>query len=194
MLSEKGRQLLQKELQPSERLIWEGQPDPSKIFTVSDIFLIPFSIFWVNNLLQSIGHISELAIPTQFPFVFIPYFFLAVGVYLLVGRFIHKYFLKKNTYYAVTDQRVVIVADFLGRQIQTAFLKDIPTIEKSINAKGVGTLVFANKPVSSHTASFYILGNSYGGNIVAFYDLPEAEMVYRKITDLKEKQSSSQFN
>lgn len=34
------------DLIPAEKIYWSGQPDPSVIFSESDIFMIPFSLMW----------------------------------------------------------------------------------------------------------------------------------------------------
>jgi hypothetical protein len=95
--------LAARELRPGEHLLWSGQGDPSVVFQASDAFIIPFSLLWggfaifweVSALRSGIG---------LFPSIF-GGAFVIVGLYLIIGRFFAKAFVKRTTVYAVTNQR-----------------------------------------------------------------------------------------
>jgi hypothetical protein len=36
------------DLLANEEILWSGQPDPTKLLTAADIFLIPFSLVWTG--------------------------------------------------------------------------------------------------------------------------------------------------
>jgi hypothetical protein len=90
-----------------ERLLWAGRPDPSVRFAPSDAYLVPFSVIWagffvvaqVGALFSSGGLFSDVfGLP-----------FLAVGAYIVFGRFIYKSRRKRRTVYGVTDQRAIVL-------------------------------------------------------------------------------------
>jgi hypothetical protein len=96
---------LQQYLRPGERLLWSGRPDPAILFTSADAFLIPLSMMWGGFAafwevgVSFNGH-AGLGVVFGIPFV-------AVGVYITVGRFFYKRYRKKRTCYGITDQRAI---------------------------------------------------------------------------------------
>jgi hypothetical protein len=136
--------LFQNELQQGEKILWTGQPDPSILFTRYDVFLIPFSLLWGGfTIFWEIGVLSW-GTPTFFALWGIP--FVLIGLYLIFGRFIYKNYQKKKTYYAVTNQRVLILSGFNSRNLQAEFIKQISAINKDVRANGSGTIRFGNVP------------------------------------------------
>lgn len=79
-------QVIARELEAGESLLWSGQPRKGIVFRSSDIFLIPFSvmwggfaIFWETSVL-SIAHKSDQAASLFMSLWGIP--FVLVGLYL----------------------------------------------------------------------------------------------------------------
>src|SRR4051812_14861337 len=63
-----------------ERILWTGQPDPSRIFAPSDLFMVPFSLlwggfalFWEAGVLGLAGFGSGRPAPTFFALWGIPF-------------------------------------------------------------------------------------------------------------------------
>ena len=101
------------ELLDGEEILWSGQPRADKILSPSDFFAIPFSllwggfaIFWFASVI-GIGTRSHSGIPFAFPLF--GSVFVLVGLYMIFGRFIFKYYSKKATYYALTNKRILII-------------------------------------------------------------------------------------
>jgi hypothetical protein len=95
-------------LQPGEQLLWCGRPDPAVLFARSDLTTIPFSIlwlgfaiFWESGVIRSGG--GPFAAIWGIPFI-------AIGSYMVAGRFIYKRISKKRTVYAITGRRAIIIA------------------------------------------------------------------------------------
>jgi hypothetical protein len=93
-------------LRSGELLLWTGRPDPAVRFTGADAYLIPFSImwaafafFWESAVLSSGG-------PVFFKLWGIP--FVAIGLYIVFGRFLLKSQTKLRTAYGITKQRALI--------------------------------------------------------------------------------------
>lgn len=185
------------ELLDREQILWSGQPDPTILFTGADIFLVPFSLmwggfafFWEYMALTSVANAGG-APSLIFPLFGIP--FVLMGAYFIVGRFIYKAWRKRNTYYAVTNQRVLILTKGVSREVQAAFINAVPSLNKAVRANGSGTVRFGN---SSPIVSMYgntgmdFFGSFYGKDVPTFYDIPEADTVYSLVSDLRKKSVS----
>jgi hypothetical protein len=178
----------QKDLLKGEQILWVGQPDTSKLFTKADIFLIPFSLFWGGFAfiweylaLTSVTKTEEGGITVLiFPLFGIP--FVLMGLYFIFGRFLYKNWKKKRTWYAVTDKRALVLTQTFGQKLQAADLKSLPTMNKTIQKDGSGSVTFGN---SSWMFSMYentgmeIFGSLNGSGATSFYDIKDAEKVYQ---------------
>ena len=115
---------LASELGTGERLIWTGMPNPRITFHSDDWALIPFSlmfggftIVWETLALAdwtpSLGRAGVVlwGVP-----------FVIVGQYLIWGRFLYDGWLKRRTYYGVTNFRALIVQQGLKRKVSSAYL------------------------------------------------------------------------
>jgi hypothetical protein len=93
-------------LRCGERVLWNGRPDPSVVFTRADAFFVPFSLLWCGFAIfwesLVLGNGAPLLFPT-FGGVFV-----VLGVYLVAGRFAAKAVLKARTRYWLTDQRAIV--------------------------------------------------------------------------------------
>ena len=93
-------------LHPGERVLWSGSPDPTVRFAPSDVYLVPFTILWCGfSIFWEVGVVSSGA-PIIFWIWGVP--FVAVGLYLVFGRFIYKKRRKQKTVYALTTERALI--------------------------------------------------------------------------------------
>ncbi len=99
----------------SERVLWSGQPKQGLTISGKDTLLIPFSllwggfaIFWNAMVWLAPFEMDTGGTPTWF-FKLWGLPFLAIGLYLGVGRFFHDATLRKKLFYAVTDQRILVL-------------------------------------------------------------------------------------
>jgi hypothetical protein len=200
MLDSTPDSTIQSELTPGERIHWVGKPDPSIIFSASDVLAIPFSlmwggfaIFWEYMAVTATpkAHNAPGAFIYIFPLWGIP--FVCIGLYMIFGRFFYKVWIKKRTTYAVTDQRILVIMEGFRRQVQAQFLNQVPAINKSIGSNGEGSLIFGNlgfggMMYANSGMGFWGTRNSLG--ILGFYDIHDAEGVYQLITKIRnEKQA-----
>ena len=95
---------LQPYLRPDESLLWCGQPDPRVLLAGSDLFAIPFGLFWTGSVVYYGIRTGNGGLSVQWGFV--P--FLAVGIYVLVGRYVMRYVRKKRTAYGITTTRGLV--------------------------------------------------------------------------------------
>jgi hypothetical protein len=183
MLFEKPKRktnVFQDELFINEEMLWSGKPVASRIFTVQDLFLIPFALLWCAFLMSFWG--------VGFPNLFILPHTLA-GIYMLFGRFVVKFWRKQHTYYAVTNQRLLIMSTNLGHHLQSYDVTKLPAIKKSVGIGDVGSIVFGVEPEyrwwQKKQSNMSNTGmEMFGYSLPGFYDIQDTEEVYRMITQL----------
>jgi hypothetical protein len=146
------------ELSPGETVQWSGQPNARVIFHSEDWGFVPFSLLWggfaIFWLLSASGiwdiwnnhpnkNFGWFGVVWGTPFVL-------VGQYMIWGRFVHDYWKKHRTYYALTTKRALIVVDGLrGRTASSAYFESTGIIEKSVRRDGIGRISFGGPVTAS---------------------------------------------
>ena len=124
---------------PGESILWKGKPEKGNLFTSRELVMIPFSlmfcgfsVFWEYMALQT----KQL-----FPVIWgIP--FVCIGLYLLIGRFLHAAFLRNKTFYVITTKKIIVKK---GRKISMYDGRDLPPMEVEIHKNGNGTVFFCEE-------------------------------------------------
>lgn len=184
-------QTFQPDLFRDEKVAWAGQPDPRFRFTRGDVFLVPFSLLWGGfAIVWEAGVLGLLGGGHPAPVFFliwgIP--FVLVGQYFIWGRFLYKAYKNRRTFYAVTNQRVLILATTRSRRLQALFLDQLPTINKAVQSDGFGTLEFGFSPSwagAYANSGMELFAGGYAPMAPAFYDIPDVEGVYQLVMRLK---------
>ncbi|MBA3873958.1 MAG: hypothetical protein H0X30_32905, partial [Anaerolineae bacterium] len=109
--------------------------------------------------------------------------------YMLFGRYIVKFWHKQHTYYAVTNHRLMILSQSFGQHLTTYDVSKLPALKKSIGMNGVGSIVFGVEPEYRWwQRKQYNMSNSgtemFGYTLPGFYDIHDAEDVYRMIAQM----------
>lgn len=171
---------LQPYLRPGEQLLWCGRPDPGVWFTAADLYLIPLSILWCGFAIFWEAGASQGGGPF-FTAWGIP--FIAIGLYMVIGRFFYKQHRKKQTSYGITAQRALVAVG--ARSLADSPWGNQPvTIQRS--RSGGHASVILQDAVPSR--SFWRSSAGMPGNTgldsfpcrtaspqVAFYDVPDAD-------------------
>jgi len=173
---------LQNHLRGDERLLWHGVPDPRVWFTPADAFIIPFSvlwcsfaIFWESGVVAGGGGFFAIwGIP-----------FIAMGLYMVVGRFFYKRYRKGRTVYGITSQRALI--------LQSQAFADLPLRQQPVTVRRTrdgrhASVMFGNaviprrNPAFRSSATWYYANTGLdpmlirGGNVpFAFYDVADPD-------------------
>ena len=186
----------QPELLSNESIYWAGFPSPSSIFNSDDWAIIPFSLLWggfaifweagVLGLWDNTPTNNTHPIPVFMVLWGIP--FVLIGQYMIWGRFILDAWLKRRTWYAVTNRRVLILQESWRRKKTFLFLDSLAEI--SIEGSSIGTLWLGPKPPlfggrgrSSRSWSRYAISES----TPVLSDIENVDAVHRLILDLREK-------
>lgn len=148
--------LLQPLLGPGENLVWSGRPRQGLRFQAADLLLVPFSLLWGGFAL--VWETTALTMTTKIPMdkgpgyipVMFPLFglpFVAMGLYMMIGRFFFDSWMRARTAYGVTNERVIIVSGLRTPSIQSLNLKTLTNISFTENGDGTGTIQFGAVPM-----------------------------------------------
>jgi hypothetical protein len=113
MLFQDADSVIREDLRRDERLLWSGQPPQGMRLRAADAFLIPFSIIWGGFAIFWETMVVVKGAPLFFMAWGIP--FVIVGLYLIFGRFWVDARQRVQTYYALTDSRVIIISGIFSR-------------------------------------------------------------------------------
>jgi len=204
-------QVIARELEPGEALLWAGQPRRGVVFRSSDVFLIPFSlmwggfaIFWEASVLSQ-GRTDGREAPLFFSLWGIP--FVLMGLYLIFGRFIVDALQRENSYYGVTDRRVMIVTGLFGERpsldlatlictitglarhkVKSLDLRTLTDISMMERADGRGTITFGPQvPYSSFAGTGWPGWNRFASP--SFDPIEHVKSVYEQIRGAQRKAS-----
>lgn len=156
-------------LADDEYIIWKGKPEKGSLFKAEDIFFIPFSAVWCGGALTwTFVALSDVI----FPFIPIGIFFSAVGLYISVGRFIHKAYRRKNTRYVITNLRVL---SCYKNKVNTVNRSRIFQMNLKTFKNGNGTITFEDGTASKHDAGFL----EFLSNKVSLENIADVNAVYR---------------
>jgi hypothetical protein len=186
------QQLLQSELLPDESLLWCGRPNRRAVLHKEDLGSIPFSLIWGGFFIfweyMAIVGFNKPGGGGGWFFVLWGVPFVAVGQYMIWGRFIYAWWKKARVFYGVTTKRVIVLDQAWGRRTNTAYLDQIPTIQKVLRSDGIGTLRFGNPPPptrrSRNVTSIHSL-DTHG--VATFVDIDAAESVYLIVFQARDK-------
>ena len=102
--------------------------------------------------------------------------FVCAGLYIIFGRFLHLRWAKQNTWYALTDKRVVIVTrGLMGQSIKEQDLKTLTAMDRRLRRNDSGTIDFAAPTPFFDQRAFWPV-QKLGS--MAFIDIPEVNKVY----------------
>ena len=168
-------------LDSNEKLIWTGQPKKGIVFRTADLFLIPFSLFWcgfaifwfVSALLSGVPFFALFGVP-----------FVIIGLIFVFGRFIIDAKQRANTFYALTEERIIIKSGIYKISIKSLNLKTLSDIELEEKSNSSGTISFGPK----YRLMYWRNGLNWmpGANETPEFQLIEdARKVYKLIIDFQ---------
>jgi hypothetical protein len=171
--------IIHAELRRGERLLWSGQPIQGMRLCVADAFLIPFSIVWGGFAIFWESMVITQGAPLFFMLWGIP--FVVVGIYLIFGRFWVDARQRAKTFYAITDNRILIISGIFNRSTRSLNIRTLSDITLTKKQNGSGTVSFG--PVNSMFAWWGGAGWPGMGRYMApSFDLASnAEEIYEKI-------------
>lgn len=169
--------VMQRELGPDERLLWAGKPRGEVRLQASDAFMIPFSLFWCGFACFWEYMVIRQNGPLLMRLWGVP--FVAIGLYLVVGRFFADARRRGNTWYGLTDQRVIILSGVFRRTARSLNLRTLPEINLTTESDGSGTIAFGPSLPRAYAAAGW--GVPANAQSARFEMIENARDVYDRI-------------
>lgn len=160
----------------SEYVLWEGKPEKGNIFNASELPIVIFSFVWLAFSLFWELTVIKSGAPIIFSLWGIP--FIVIGVYLLIGRFIQKAFLRNKTYYVITNKNIIVKT---GSKIKIYNGNDLPSMDIEIHKNGNGTIIFYQ--------DVYIRRNSRYNNYFMLENIADVTQVQNAINRMETYQN-----
>lgn len=160
---------ISRHLESEELLIWSGRPKQGIILRGSDAFMIPFSIFWSGFAVFWVAGVF-----TQGASLFWVLFgglFVLIGLHFMVGRFFLDSRVRANTFYGLTNRRVIILSGILSRSITSLPLRTLHDLSLRERADGRGTILFGR----SHPHVGWYAGMQWPG--MSAYETQSFELI-----------------
>ncbi len=182
-------QKIQPYLSSDESLYWAGRPDPNVVFHSDDWISIPFAILWTAFAVfweygATSGNSKSGGRDWFFALWGIP--FIAIGVYMVAGRFVTDAWLKRRTYYGLTDRRVLIVQESWKTKTSTAYLEMVPNIECEGNKTGTIWLGPKYPVIAARGKRTRDMSRFSVGDVPIFADIDDVREVYHQILQVRE--------
>ena len=141
------------QLSSGEKVLWSGQPKQGVIVRGADTFMIPFSLMWGGFAIFWEASVLKSDASAFFALWGIP--FVLIGLYLIFGRFFFEAKQRAHTFYAVTNERILIVSGILNRKVKSLNLRTLSDLSLSEGKGDEGTISFGgDSPFSSMFGGF----------------------------------------
>ncbi len=133
-------QSFERRVLPDERVVWSGRPSGGLVLTGEDVFLVPLSLLWFGFTIFWESNATRSHAPSFF--VLWDAMFVCAGLYFVAGRFLFDAWLRRRTYYALTDQRILIERSRPFGNFTAVSLSGLNDSRLSEQASGRGTIRF----------------------------------------------------
>lgn len=120
-----------------EYILWKGRPEKGNLFTGQEVVMLPFSLLWLAFSVY--WEMTAIRSADSWFMVLWGIPFVAIGIYLFVGRFFMTAYLRNRTFYVITNKKIIIRR---GSRIQMHDGRNLPSAEIVIHKNGCGTLKF----------------------------------------------------
>jgi hypothetical protein len=112
--------------------------------------------------------------------------FVLMGLYMIFGRFFFDSMQRSKTYYALTNERAIIISGVFNQNTKSIDIKKLPEININIKSDGNGTITFG----ASHPMAWMYSGSGFPKmgryNIAPSFEMiDDAKTVYQNIKRLQ---------
>jgi hypothetical protein len=106
---------------------------------------------------------------------------------MIWGRFLYDAWLKRRTYYAITNKRLLIVQEGWSQKTSSMYLGEIPAIERE--GATTGTIWFGKKHplLGGRGQKKRSMSRFDMGDVPVFADVDDVDGVQRLVHELREK-------
>jgi hypothetical protein len=146
-------EIIRSQLSSDESVLWSGQPRQGVFLRGADAFMIPFSLLWGGFAIFWEASVISSNAPFFFVLWGIP--FVLVGLYLIVGRFFIDAKQRAQMFYAVTNERILIISGLFSQKVKSLNLRTLSDLSLSESKSTEGTISFGGgSPFSSMFGGF----------------------------------------
>lgn len=173
-------------LNPGEKITWHGKPRQGFVLRRSDLFFIPFSILW--TVLAVWWEIDIVLSDVPFQEKIWGIVMLSMAAYILLLRFLVDALYRYLTYYALTNQRILIHTGFLKTTLTSLPLATQKEIHLDLRENGSGDIIFGpfDPKAWMQTGGGWIKMGRQGSTPV-FELLTDASKTYKQIIAQQKK-------
>lgn len=170
-------------LLPGEKLLWAGKPKTGLRLQAGDIFMIPFSLLWGGFALFWESSVILKDAPLLFKIWGIP--FVVIGLHMIFGRFLVDSKKRSNTFYGITNDRILIWSGIFRKDLKSVSVKNLPQITLTRVKNGYGTIVLGHNDFRNVMTSVNIFPS--GQAVPSLELIPDVNEVYKLLMDLQRK-------
>jgi len=150
-----------------------------------------FTLFWEASAAGWLGSKPRPDHPWEVGTIF-GAAFVIIGQYLIWGRFVVDAWLKRRTYYAVTDRRILLLQEGFKRKIRAVFLESVTETQRDGSSTGTlwlgpKTSMINGRSRSNPSWSFF----NIDATVPVLADIDDLDSVYRLILDLRQKRTEA---
>lgn len=166
-----------RQIDPGERLLWSGTPSPGEAAsaalpgTLIGVPFTAFAAFWMWSAWSIAPHAAG-------PFRFFPLFgipFMVIGLGMVLAP-LWASLRARNTVYALTERRALIIVDGVGGGISSYARADMGELTRTERVDGRGSVFFAIR--TSTTSRGFVKHTRVG-----FIGIPDVRNVERLIRE-----------
>ena len=167
------------QLRNDETPLWVERPKPmaraksKMLIFLFGILFFGFAVFWTTMVTSFIS--GDDLLSTFFPLFGVP--FLVIGACMLLAPVWSYVEAKKWLFYAITDQRLMIIRSFPIRKIESWEPADITRLERTSKSDNSGNVIFAEEIRQGQ--------NGRSTKPRGFYGVPDAKRVEEAIAKLR---------
>lgn len=174
-------------LLPNEEILWQGQPVQGFKFYPVDLAPIVFGGLWLYFGITQVLFVDGQQ-STSMDWIILGLFVLFAS-YMSIGRLFLGRYLRRHTYYMLTNRRALISIRWLKRDYQHSHhLARIDSIVLDRLPNGQQSIIFDNKPAFTQ----YLFLGVNSGFATFFEGVPNAEALYQQILGLQTTLRSNQ--
>jgi len=184
---------IQPSLEPGERLLWAGHPRRGLRLVAADAFMIPFSLVWCGfSAFWEWKALSQPNSPPEIVLFGLP--FIAVGFYVVFGRFVADAIRRGKITYALTTRGIIIAGGVFTRSLQRLDFGAFREMSISERGDRSGTITLGSTG-GRQAMALSMFGASWPGmsrNLPPMLELIEnARAIYDKIRAVKTKAAAA---
>ncbi len=175
--------ILERELEPKERVVWLGQPDVVRyLMRHIGIFLfgVPFFAFAVIWIVSATSMARR--VPGRSPFPWLPLLwggmFVSFGSFMLLSP-LWAWWVARHTLYVVTDRRAILIEAPWRRRIQTFAGERLLNLIRVEDRYGRGDIILERLPIRGSRGRTTIQETGF----IGLDDVKHVELLMRATTD-----------